>query len=172
MIKVVQALDDILQRMQAHHNKNRSMLRKLQTNEGTTMKPYKVILSTLAVLAIAPVATAQVYKCAGPDGPIYSDRECGPNAATVELRETSGVSGVSDKTKAGLAEKKAEREKDRSYGSRRSNSNNAPVSSYQNQAPVGDYWQRGRVRPRASNPTIQPVQPIARPSRPIGGRRD
>jgi hypothetical protein len=74
------------------------------------MSNCRTVLITLIALAITPMATAQVYKCDGPDGPVYSDRKCGPDATHVELSKTSGVSGVSDETKAELAEKKANRE--------------------------------------------------------------
>lgn len=74
------------------------------------MNGYGKILVVLLSVAITPLATAQIYKCDGPDGPIYSDSECGPGATNVELEETSGLSGVSDETKAELAVKKVERE--------------------------------------------------------------
>ena len=50
-----------------------------------------------AALAITPAAVAQIYKCDGPDGPIYSDRKCGLDAANVELKESSGLSGVNER---------------------------------------------------------------------------
>ena len=68
------------------------------------------ILVVLISVAITPLATAQIYRCDGPDGPIYSDSECGPGATNVEIEETSGLSGVSDETKTELAVKKEERE--------------------------------------------------------------
>jgi len=80
-------------------------------------------LVALIALAITPMATAQVYKCDGPDGPVYSDRECGPDATHVEISESSGLSGVSDETKAELAEKKADREQAR-------NRNNDTAANY------------------------------------------
>ena len=67
-------------------------------------------LITLIALVITPVAVAEIYKCDGPDGPIYSDRKCGLDAANVELKESSGLSGVNEQDKADLAEKKLERE--------------------------------------------------------------
>ena len=33
-----------------------------------------ITLVTLVTLVITPAAVAQIYKCDGPDGPIYSDR--------------------------------------------------------------------------------------------------
>ena len=73
------------------------------------MNGYGKVLVVLISVAITPLATAQIYKCDGPDGPIYSDSECGPGATNVEIEETSGLSGVSDETKAELAVKKVER---------------------------------------------------------------
>jgi len=69
-----------------------------------------IILATLITLFITPAGVAKIYKCNGPDGPIYSDQECGQDAANVELLETSGLSGVSEQDKSDLAEKKLERE--------------------------------------------------------------
>ena len=77
------------------------------------MNRYKASLITLVILAaliIAPATIAQIYKCDGPDGPVYSDRKCGSEAANVELQESSGLSGVTEQDKANLAEKKLERE--------------------------------------------------------------
>ena len=71
-----------------------------------------ITLITLAALVIAPATVAQIYKCDGPDGPIYSDRKCGSEAAKVELQESSGLSGVTEQDKAKLAEKKLEREQE------------------------------------------------------------
>ncbi|MDH3903765.1 MAG: hypothetical protein OEU84_10075 [Xanthomonadales bacterium] len=80
------------------------------------MNRYRVTLITLVTLtalAIAPVTVAEIYKCDGPDGPVYSDQKCGSDAANVELQESSGLSGVSEQDKADLAEKKLEREQER-----------------------------------------------------------
>ena len=71
---------------------------------------YKKILVTLILLANASVAMAQIYKCDGPEGPVYSDRECEPNAATVDVLDTSGLVGISEDDKAVLAEKKTARD--------------------------------------------------------------
>ena len=68
-----------------------------------------ITLITLITLAITPVAVAEIYRCDGPDGPIYSDKKCGSDAASVELLESSGLSGVTEQDKANLAEKKLER---------------------------------------------------------------
>ena len=67
-------------------------------------------LITLITLVITPAAVAEIYKCDGPDGPIYSDKKCGSDAANVEIRESSGLSGVTEQDKSKLAEKKLERQ--------------------------------------------------------------
>ena len=77
------------------------------------MSIYKKILVTLILLANASVAMAQIYKCDGPEGPVYSDKECGPNAATVELSESAGLTGISDEELSELAEKKSDRDQAR-----------------------------------------------------------
>lgn len=74
------------------------------------MNGYGKILVVLVSMAITPLAAAQIYKCDGPDGPVYSDKECGPDATNVEIEETSGISGVSEETKGELAERKEQRE--------------------------------------------------------------
>ena len=77
------------------------------------MSIYKKILVTLILLANASVALAQIYKCDGPEGPVYSDTECEPNAATVELSESAGLTGISDEELSELAEKKSDRDQAR-----------------------------------------------------------
>ena len=77
------------------------------------MSIYKKILVTLILLANASVAMAQIYKCDGPEGPVYSDKECEPNAATVELSESAGLTGISDEELSELAEKKSDRDQAR-----------------------------------------------------------
>ena len=72
---------------------------------------HLITLVTLATLTITPATVAEVYKCEGPDGPIYSDRKCGPEAANVELQQSSGLSGVTEQDISDLAERKREREK-------------------------------------------------------------
>jgi len=120
----------------------------------------RITLVALIALAITPMATAQVYKCDGPDGPVYSDRECGPDATNVKISESSGLSGVSDETKAELAEKKAEREQARDHN------NNTAVNYSQNSSlttePAGR-WVRNPRRltdrdvSRDPRPRTQPV---------------
>jgi len=95
-----------------------------QTWKKEIMKGYRPILIILIALAFTPVVSAQIFKCDGPDGPVYTDRECGPDATNVELSDTSGVSGVSDETKAELAQKKADREKSRNLDNNATFNNN------------------------------------------------
>lgn len=77
------------------------------------MNRYITGIAFLASMAITTAASAVVYKCDGPDGPIFSDRECGPEAATVDIEETSGLGGVYEETIAELAKDKARREAER-----------------------------------------------------------
>ena len=104
-----------------------------------------ITLVSLAALAITPATVAEIYRCDGPDGPIYSDRKCGSDAANVELQESSGLSGVSEQDKADLAEKKLEREQARSQ-----NQQGSVVNSQNNVYPTEDpgYWVRDRDRLR------------------------
>ena len=77
------------------------------------MNPHRTslfTLITLITLVITPAAVAEVYKCDGPDGPIYSDKKCGSDATNVELTESSGMTGMSEQEKINVAEKKQERE--------------------------------------------------------------
>ena len=69
------------------------------------MPIFRIFITALIVLSNASVAMAQIYKCDGPDGPIYSDQKCAPSAATVELSESAGLTGVSDEELSELAEK-------------------------------------------------------------------
>lgn len=83
------------------------------------MNIHKAISLTLIFMALAPcLAAAKVYKCEGPDGLEFSDKECGDNAAIVELEEDSGGLGgaVSNQTKVELQEKRLGREEDRYIG--------------------------------------------------------
>ena len=107
------------------------------------MNNRRATIAALISLAVTPMTAAQVFKCDGPDGPIYSDRECGPGATNVELSETSGLGGISDKTKADLAEKKSER------AQARNRSNYTTVNNKQNGALTTENsgrWVRGRNR--------------------------
>ena len=110
------------------------------------MKKSRTVLIAMASLLISPMAIAEIYKCDGPDGPVYTDRKCGPDAASVELAESSGLSGVSDETKADLARKKAER-----VETRANSSNPSPVNNYQfttiNTEPAGRWLRRPYRKP-------------------------
>jgi len=127
-------------------------------------------LGTLATLVITSAAVAQIYKCDGPDGPIYSDKECGSDAANVELPESSGLSGVSEQDKADLAEKKLERELEREQA-RSQNQQDSAVNNQNNDYPTEDpgYWVRDgdrlrnldkeNILPGKTQPTNPPTKP-------------
>ena len=83
------------------------------TWETGYMPIFRIFITALIILSNASVAMAQIYKCDGPDGPIYSDRECAPSAATVELSESAGLTGISDEELSELAEKKSDRDQAR-----------------------------------------------------------
>ena len=136
----------------------------------------RIVLIALISLAITPMATAQIYKCDGPDGPVYSDRECGPDATHVELSKTSGASdGVYDETIAELAEKKANREQARnSKQARNSNIDHTEISNL-NTEPAGR-WVRNPRRltdrnvSRDPKPSTPPI--VVKPrTQPIGVKR-
>ena len=114
-------------------------------------------LITLITLVITPAAVAEIYKCDGPDGPIYSDKKCGPDAANVELLESSGLSGVTEQDKINLAEKKLEREQARSRNQQGSVVNNQS-NAYTTENP--GRWVRGQNRPRDRvNANTLPAKP-------------
>jgi hypothetical protein len=120
-----------------------------------------ITLVTLTTLAITPATAAKVYKCDGPDGPIYSDRKCGSEAVNVEIQESSGLSGVTEQDISDLAEKKREREKKRELA--RSKNQQSIVPNQQREIyTVEDpgYWDRdgNRLRNR-DNPNILPDRP-------------
>jgi len=121
-----------------------------------------ITLVTLLTLVITPAAVAQIYKCDGPDGPVYSDKKCGPDAANVEVRESSGLSGVTEQDKINLAEKKLEREQARSQNQQGSEVINQ--SNIYNTESAGR-WVRGRNLPRdRDKPSTLPAKP--RPATP------
>ncbi|MFC1777444.1 hypothetical protein ACFL3I_08890 [Pseudomonadota bacterium] len=123
-----------------------------------------ITLVTLITLVITPAAVAKIYKCDGPDGPIYSDRECGPNAEDVELLESSGLSGVSEEDKSALAEKKLERQQAQSRNQRGTAVNNQN-NTYATES--AGRWVRGRNRPLdRDKPSTLPVKP-----RPVAPRK-
>ena len=127
-------------------------------------------LITLFTLVITPTAVAEVYKCDGPDGPIYSDKKCGSDAANVELSESSGLSGVSEQDKADLAEKKQEREQEREQA-RSQNQQGTVVNDQSNGYTTEDpgYWARDgdrlrnldkeKILPGKTQPTTPPTEP-------------
>ena len=123
---------------------------------------HLITLVTLATLTITPATVAEVYKCEGPDGPIYSDRKCGPEAANVELQQSSGLSGVTEQDKINLAEKKLEREQARSQNQQGRVVNNQS-NTYTTESP--GRWVRGRYLPRdRDKPSTLPAKP--RPATP------
>ena len=125
-------------------------------------------LITLITLVITPAAVAEIYKCDGPDGPIYSDKKCGSDAANVEVLESSGMSGVSEQDKADLAEKKQEREQEREQAQ---NQKGTEVNNQNNVYTTEDpgYWDRdgdrlrnldkGNILPGKTPPTTAPTEP-------------
>ena len=130
------------------------------------MNRYRPILATLITLAFMPVASAQIYKCDGPNGPIYTDRECGPDAANVEIKESSGLSGVSEETKAELAKRKADREQaraeDRKLKKNRTVINNQYTTI--NTEPAGRWLNRPYWGPKPEKPKPPQVAPRSPPS--------
>ena len=136
-------------------------------------------LITLITLVVTPAALAQIYKCDGPDGPIYSDKECGSDAANVELPESSGLSGVSEQDKADLSEKKQEREQEREQA-RSQNQKGSEVNNQNNVYATEDpgYWVRegdrlrnldkAKILPGKTPPTTPPTEPrpVTLPAKP------
>ena len=126
-----------------------------------------ITLVTLATLVITPVAVAEVYKCDGPDGPIYTDKECGPDAASVELLESSGLSGVSEQDKSALAEKKLEREQEREQAQSQNQQGavvNDQNNTYTTEGP--GRWERGRnYSGDRNNANTLPAKPL--PDKPL-----
>ena len=130
------------------------------------MSRYKTALVILVTLATSPMATAQIYKCDGPDGPIYTDRECGPGSESVELSDTSGLSGVSDETKAELAARKADREQAREEERKRNNNRTVINNQYTtiNTEPAGRWLYPRPWRPKPEKPEVPEVSPRPLPS--------
>ena len=68
----------------------------------------------LMSLAFTSVANAEIYKCNGPDGPVFSDTKCGPEAKSVEIETTSaGLGGVYDDAIAQVAKDRKQRAAER-----------------------------------------------------------
>jgi len=120
----------------------------------------------MITLAFTPVATAQIYKCDGPNGPVYTDRVCGPDAANVEISESSGLSGVSDETKAELAQKKADREQAREENRKLKNNSTVINNQYTtiNTEPAGRWLNRPYWGPKPGKPKPPLVTPRPLPS--------
>jgi len=123
------------------------------------MNRYRTIFIAVIGLAVTPMALADIYKCNGPDGPVYTDWECGPNAINVELSDSSGLGGITDETKAELAEKKASREKSRARINKTTVINNQYTTI--NTPPVG-YWP-GRPIWRKNHHDMRPAKPTPTP---------
>ena len=129
-----------------------------------------VILVTLVALVITPAAVAQIYKCDGPNGPIYSDKECGLDAANVEVLESSGLSGVTEQDINALAEKKLEREQAREQAQSRNQQGtvvNNQNNVYTTEDPGYGVQDGNRLRdrdntnilPGKTRPTTPPTEP-------------
>jgi len=146
-------------------------LTRHQGSKTQVMNRLNIILASLILLAIAPMASAEIYRCDGPDGPIFSDRKCGPDAANVELSDTSGLTGVTDEIKAELAEKKADRERAREEMRKLNNNRTVINNQYTtvNTEPTGrwlnyPYWRPKPERPRPERPMPPEVTPKPLPS--------
>ena len=150
------------------HTADKGVPCSINTRSTQIMRNCKTALIALIALAITPMATAQIYKCDGPDGPVYSDRECGPDATHVEVSTTPGVSdGVYDESKVELAEKKADREQARN--SKQALNSNIDHTDFNNLNSAGTTepagrWVRNpqqiknRIDSRDPIPTTQPVR--------------
>jgi len=146
------------------------------------MKRHRIslfTLITLITLVITPAVAAEIYKCDGPDGPVYSDKKCGSDAANVELSESSGLSGVSEQDKADLAEKKQEREQEREQAQSQ-NQKGSAVNNQNNVYATEDpgYWVRdgdrlrnlnkSKILPGKTLPATPPTEPrpVTLPAKP------
>ena len=129
------------------------------------MKKFCKVLIPLTLMTLSSAALAEVYKCDGPDGPVYTDRKCGPDATSVEFTESSGISGVSDEVKAELARKKAEREAVETEPELNPNAN--PVYQFNtiNTEPAG-YWLPGSFWRPGNRPPQRPKPPQRPPQKP------
>jgi hypothetical protein len=95
----------------------------------------------LITMSFAPMAAAEIFRCDGPEGPIFSDEKCGSDSAIVNIEESAGLTGVTDQTKSDLAEKKLEREQDRNQsGDRAVNSYGSNSSTTE----ANGRWVRGQ----------------------------
>ena len=155
------------------HTADKGVSCSITTRSTQIMRNCRTALVALIAIAIAPMATAQIYKCDGPDGPVYSDQECGPDAEHVELSTTPTVSdGVYDEAIAELAEKKEIREQTRN--SNQTHNSNIKQTDLNNlnsaeiTEPAGR-WVRNpqqikkRIDSRDPKPTTKPAQPRTQP---------
>lgn len=122
------------------------------------MKKFCKWLAPLTLVAMSSAALAEVYKCDGPDGPIFTDRKCGPDATSIEFAETSGISGVSDEVKAELARKKSERNKADPELPLNPNANATYQFNTINTEPAG-YWLPGSYWGPGNRPPQRPMLP-------------
>lgn len=128
------------------------------------MNRCDIVLAALALMAVTPVTSAEIYKCDGPDGPIYSDRKCGPDAAHVVLSDTSGLTGVSDEVKAELAERKAERERLREENRKLQSNRTVINNNYTTIQPAGHWLNYPYWRSKPQRPSPPEVAPAPLPS--------
>lgn len=74
----------------------------------------EISLLIFALLLLSP-AVAEIYKCDGPDGPIFSDVKCGPAASELDLSDSLQTSGlgvpVTAAAQTSLAEAKSRRQR-------------------------------------------------------------
>ena len=129
------------------------------------MKKFCRLLVPMTLVAMSSAALAEVYKCDGPDGPIYTDRKCGPDATSVEFSESSGISGVPDEVKDELARKKSEREKAESDLKLNPNANATYQFNTINTEPAG-YWLPGSFWRPGNRPPHRPKPPPRPPQQP------
>ncbi len=131
-----------------------------------TMNSDKIILVILIALFASPAAMAKIYRCDGPDGPVYTDRQCGADAKNVELADTSGLTGVSEEVKTELAEKKAKREKLREADRQRKSNRTVINNNYTtvNTEPSGRWLYPRPWRPKPERPKPPVVKPKPLPS--------
>jgi len=129
------------------------------------MKIRGKLLITVTMMAFSWAALSEVYKCDGPDGPVYADRRCGPDATSVEFTESSGIGGVSDEVKTELARKKAEREKAETGLELNPNANTTYQFNTINTEPAG-YWLPGSFWRPGNRPPQRPRPPQKPPQKP------
>ena len=133
------------------------------------MNVFKSFSIILFLLASAPLAADTIYKCDGPDGPIFSDKPCAPDASTVTVKDTTGLSADYDGVRSDLAEKKTARNQEGALSKNNQKVNPQP-QTYTSES--NGRWVRGRERLGSRE---KPSQPIARPVTPrkgAGGRRN